>query len=246
MTKAEAAATLERLWGPTMIWHPDKEQPANVLKADLKFVHKPYDGIYGEVVCAPNGAGVNFKLLGKDGEPGPQFDWYEGDTGDGYVNITVRVDNKSHVAKGFLVKEKGDTYVNHVGVLFYEPGIAVKVRGQRQFDVRLGGVIDNIVGGEVRDAANAEIEEGLRTSAGPLSDLVNARSIQMEIPVREGNYKATLELNPQDATLHAFATRCYERFATPAKPVPVTAAPAPASPTPSRTRDATAPRRTTR
>ena len=55
-------------------------------------------------------------------------------------------------------------------------------------------------------------------------------------------YSATLELNPQDAVMHDFAMRCYERFVTTKAP----AAPAQPPPTPSRQRPAGSPSARTR
>lgn len=200
--------------GPTLVWHPEKERPATVLKSDIKLIgpKKPdgYDGLFGEAVCSKNGVSVNFKLLGST-EPGPSFESYENSGGEGFVDVDVSIDDQYHVAKGFLNIEGVNLYVNSMGVLFYEPTLAARAPGERRLEARTGTELDRLIGPLVTAATEAEIAEGLRTSAGPLTDLVKARSILLRVPIHEG-YQATVEMNPQEPTLHAFATRCLAGF----------------------------------
>jgi hypothetical protein len=169
-----------------------------------------------EAVCGPNGASVNFRLFDGKGNNGPKFDHHEDPSAVGaksdIVDIDVSVDGKSHVAKGFLSVDGNNQFVNETGVLFYEPGLAVKTRGERQFEVRLGGSIDNLTQGLARADADAEIEEGLRTSAGPLSDLVKAHTIEMRVPIAGLRSRASFELDPTTPVFREFAGRCYSHF----------------------------------
>jgi hypothetical protein len=199
----------------TLKWHPDTQQPQNVLKADPVFVNLNTEIVFMEAVCAPNGASVNFKVFDRDGKTGPQFDHHGDPSGASkteIVDIDVSVDGRSHVAKGFLPIVDDKQAVNNVGVLFYEPGIAVKTRDERQFVGRLGASVDNIIGAAAAAEASAEIDEGLRTSAGPLSDLVKAKSIDMRMPILGARAKAAFELSPTTPLFRAFAERCYARF----------------------------------
>ena len=250
------AGSSAQIYGPLLIWHPDAKDPKTVLKADIKFLNndprkrparserKSPDGVATEAICAENGASINFQLVGERDTQGSQFDWHEDPAmpDEGVVDVKVTIDGTAHAAKGFLLLEGDNQYVNHMGLLFYEPGLPVRARRQTEFGLRTGTPLDNIFGGLLNDSSQAQADDGVRTSAGPLRDLVSARSIKFEFPIREGQYSATLELNPQDAVMHDFATRCYERFVTTKAP----AAPAQPPPTPSRQRPAGSPSARTR
>jgi hypothetical protein len=227
------AATPPAATTPTLVWQPDAKNPKTVLKAGEVMVNwNPAHFIKAEAVCAPNGASVNFELHGPDGKIGPEFLSHTDPTSNGddlVADVNVRMDGTSHVAKAWLTQYKGYNVVNEMGVLFYEPGLAARVRGEQRLLVRgLGDLTGALVGG----AADADAEEGIRTSAGPLSDLVNAHSIRVELPIHEGSYQATLELSPQSQVFHDFAVRCYEHFGGRVTPP---ATPAPAGTGPSRT-----------
>jgi hypothetical protein len=226
-TGADAASVIERTYGPLLYWHPDTKNPKTVLKADVKLLEpNASNGIFAEAVCAQNGASVNFKLVSDDAKPQLQFDWHPDPTktDEGVVDVKVAVDGNFHIAKGFLTIDGDNQYVNDMGVLFYEPGLAAKTKGERHFEIRTGSSLDNLLGGRVAADAQDEIDEGIRTSAGPLRDLANARKILMEMPIR-GHDSAIYDLNAQDPVFHAFAQRCYEHFATPAAPAPTSAPP---------------------
>ena len=201
---------LKRLRGPVLEWRADKQQPQTVLKADLKFLGD-YGSLFAEAVCASNGVSVNFNLYDPDGEPGPQFEHREDPNTDSHapvVDITVRIDGQSHAAKGFLELKGDNAIVNHVGLLFYHPDLPVMARGERRLEVRTGTPLDVLTQPLALRAAEAEIEEGLKTSAGQLSDLVNARSIQMDFPILDPRARATFELSPQTPLMHELASRC--------------------------------------
>jgi len=226
----------KQLFTRELHWHPDKERPQKVLKADIKFVNAD-DAIFAEAVCATNGVSVNFMLYdGTNDQKGPQFVHRDDPNTDSHapvVDITVRTDGKSHLAKGFLALDGGGdkVFVNNVGLLFYDASIAAQVRGQRRLEVRTGTPLDVLTQPLALAGADAEIEEGLRTSAGPLSDLLNARSIEMDFPLLDSRTaKATFELSPQDPVMQDFVARCGGTSPSPA--------PAPAPQTPSRTRQA--------
>jgi hypothetical protein len=207
---------------PVLAWHPDAKNPKTVIKTDAVTVRtNPVHVISAEAVCAQNGVSVNFELHGADDKIGPMFVSHSDPTSNGddlVADVNVRMDGQSHVAKAWLTQYQGNNVVNEIGVLFYEPGIAARVRGEQRLQVSgLGDLTGALVGA----AADADVQEGIRTSAGPLADLVNARSIRVDLPVQQGNYEASLELSPQNELFHEFAVRCYERFGgrvTPAAP----------------------------
>jgi hypothetical protein len=206
-------------------WRPDKDRPQSVLKAEIKFVNDD-DAVFAEAVCASNGVSVSFMLYdGTDDQKGPQFANRRDPNTESHapvVDVTVRTDGRSHLAKGFLALDGDNAFVNNVGLLFYDPSIAAQVRGQRRLEVRTGTPLDVLTQPLALAGADAEIEEGLRTSAGPVSDLLNARSIEMDFPLLDSRTaKATLELSPQDPAMHAFVARCGGTSSSPA--------PAPAS-----------------
>ena len=217
---------------PVLTWHADEKNPTTVLKADPVVVNQT-DAMFVEAVCGPNGASVNFKILKKNADIGPEFDHHEDPSPAGarsdIVDIDVRTDGKSRIAKGFLAVDGNDQFVNSVGVLFYDPGIAERVVGERRIQTRTGTPLDGLLGALIQADASPEIEEGIRTSAGPLPELVNARSIEMWLPVRGARSKAAVELSPATPVLHEFAERCYSRFGGPSV-APSTRAPATAAP----------------
>ncbi|HTM01985.1 MAG TPA: hypothetical protein VL173_00655 [Vicinamibacterales bacterium] len=231
------AATPPAATTPTLVWTPDAKDSKNVIKASEVMVNwNPAHYIKAEAVCAPNGASVSFELDGDgNGKIPPMFESHADPTSNGddlVADVPVRIDGASHVAKAWLTQVKDANVINEMGVLFYEPGIAARVRGEQRLLVRgLGDLTEALVGG----AADDQVEEGIRTSAGPLSDLVNARSIRVELPIHEGSYQASLEVNPQHPVLHDFAVRCYERFGGRVTAPASSAAPAPPKTGPSRT-----------
>lgn len=210
---AGGGATAAR--SPTLVWHPQKKKPGTVLESDVKLIGKQgtprgNDGLFAEAVCTQNGVSVNFTLVGEP-PPGPRFEWYpnaDDPKGEGFVDVDVSINGSSHTARGFLRIEGDSQYLNQVGVLFYRPSLAARAPSERRLEARTGTALDRYIGPVVTAATEAEVDEGIRTSAGSLADLVNARNIRLGLPVHDGNYKARLELNPQEATLHAFATRC--------------------------------------
>ena len=219
-----AASTPTPATTPTLAWHPDAKNPKTVIKSDEVMVKwNPAHFVKAEAVCAQNGASVNFELHGDDGKIGPMFESHTDPTSNGddlVADVNVRIDGQAHVAKAWLTQYQGNNVVNEMGLLFYEPGIAARVRGEQRLLVRgLGDLAGALVGA----AADADAEEGIRTSAGPLSDLVTARSIRVELPVQQGSYAASLEVNPQHPVLHELAVRCYERFGGQVTPRPAAA-----------------------
>lgn len=73
--------------------------------------------------------------------------------------------------------------------------------------------LDGLLGGIVKQTAQSNAQTWQSNSADPLSDLVNARSIRVELPVTTFDPKPLLDLNPQDPVLHKFVSDCNAKFA---------------------------------
>ena len=71
---------------------------------------------------------------------------------------------------------------------------------------------DGLLGGIVRQSAQANAQAWQDSAAGPLSELVSARSIRIELPVTTFDPKPVLDLNPQDPALHKFVSDCNAKF----------------------------------
>jgi hypothetical protein len=213
--KSTASGGATAALSTTLVWHPKKDSPDTVLESDVKLIGRRtashgYDGLFAEAVCTKNGVSVTFQLTGEP-QPGPRFEWYpnaDDPRGEGFVDVDVTIDGRSHTARGFLRIERDSQILNQMGVLFYRPNFAARAPSERRLAARTGTALDRYIGPLVTAATEAEIDEGIRTSAGSLTDLANSRNIRLAIPVHEGNYTALLEVNPQDATLHKFASRC--------------------------------------
>jgi hypothetical protein len=140
----------------------------------------------------------------------PAFAYYEDDNGSDVSDVRVTVDgSKSHVAKGFPNAGSGeDFYNNWVGIFFYEPGLAQRARIQTDMQVRTYTPLDRLI----RPMVEAEVNDAEATSAGPVTDLLNARSIRVELSLRDWEDQLYLELNPQDPVLHKFVADCVKKF----------------------------------
>jgi hypothetical protein len=168
--------------------------------------------------CSRNGVSVFFLADAGEGDPKPSFPWYSDESrGDDeqITDVRLRVDERTvHVAQGFPNVEGHQVYTNTLGLLFYEPHTAERATNDQVNKVTTGlPALDGLVGGIAKQAAQNTVESWQSNAAGPLSDLVNARSIRVELPVTTFDPKPLLDLNPQDPVLHKFVTDCNAKFA---------------------------------
>ncbi len=150
-------------------------------------------------------------------DPAPSFPWYD-DTSRGddeqITDVRLRVDDHPvHVAQGFPEVDGHQLYTNTLGLLFYEPHTAERAVRDQEKRVATGvPAIDGLLGGIVKQTAQNNAQTWQSNAAGPLSDLVNARSIRVELPVTTFDPKPLLDLNPQDPVLHRFVNGCNAKF----------------------------------
>jgi hypothetical protein len=153
-----------------------------------------------------------------DNSPKPSFPWYDdtsrGDDGTQIADVRLVVDDHPvHVAQGFPQLDGHQLYTNTLGLLFYEPHTADRaIRDQTNRATTGVAALDGLIGGMVKQAARSNADTWQSNSAGPLSDLVSARSIRVELPVTTFDPKPVLDLNPQDPVLHKFVNECSAKF----------------------------------
>ena len=166
--------------------------------------------------CTNNGVSVFFLAGAGDKDPVPSFPWYTDSSRDDdqVADVRIRVDTRAvHVAQGFPQIENRQRYTNTLGLLFYEPGTFDRAVRDQQDSVTTGiPAFDGLLGGLVRQSAQANAQAWQDSAAGPLSDLVSARSIRIELPVTTFDPKPVLDLNPQDPVLHKFVSDCNAKF----------------------------------
>jgi hypothetical protein len=81
----------------------------------------------------------------------------------------------------------------------------------------------------VRGAAELELDDAQASSAGPVTDLLKAKSIRLEMSIEHN--RPFVDLNPQDAVLHKFASDCAAKLGIGASPAK-TASPQPGTSSP--------------
>jgi hypothetical protein len=182
--------------------------------------------------CNQNGMSVTFRLITATKFDPPSFVWYENNYEDYVTDVRVEVDGRSHMATGFPREDEQNRYVNTMGIFFYRPDLAQQAAAAQRLQVRTGTGLDSLIGPLVQGAAEAEVNDAQATSGGPVTDLLNAKSIRVDLSIQNWNSdkKPYLELSPQDPVLHKFVAECATRWGIgtpPAKPAPPPANPRP-------------------
>ena len=212
--------------GPLFQWHMDKKTDAlsgevSTQPAASKVIAgangKPQGVVSVAAYCSRNGVSIFFQADPGDKEPAPSFPWYSDESRGGdeqIADVRIRVDDRPvHVAQGFPNVDGHQVYTNTLGLLFYEPHTAARaVRDQENRAATGVPALDGLVGGIVKQSAQSNAQEWQSNAAGPLSDLVNARSIRVELQVTTFDPKPVLDLNPQDPVLHKFVNNCNAKF----------------------------------
>ena len=213
--------------GPLFHWHMEKKTDAlsgevSTQPASMKLIAGANGKLQGLVsvraYCSRNGVSVFFLADVGEGDPKPSFPWYsDASRGDDeqITDVRIRVDDHSvHVAQGFPDVEGHQVYTNTLGLLFYEPHTADRAVSDQENRVTTGvPALDGLVAGMAKQSAQSTVQTWQSSAAGPLSDLVNARSIRVELPVTTFDPKPVLDLNPQDPVLHKFVNDCNAKFA---------------------------------
>ena len=228
-TRAPAAAPsrpTDKTSGPIFHWQMEKKTDALTGESttqphSLKFIAGANGKLQGLVsataYCSSNGVSVFFLADVSDGDPKPSFPWYSDDSRGGdeqIADVRLRVDDRPvHVAQGFPNVDGHQLYTNTLGLLFYEPHTAERAVNDQRERVTTGlPALDGLVSGIAKQAAENNAQTWQDNAAGPLSDIVNARSIRVELPVTTFDPKPLLDLNPQDPVLHKFVTDCSAKF----------------------------------
>jgi hypothetical protein len=218
--------SLAKLTSPTMTWAMKSQKDAlsdevTTNPSSLKYVAGANGKLQGFVTttayCSSNGVSIFFLASAGSNDPVPTFSWYTDDSsrdGEQIADVRLRVDERSvHVAQGFPNKDGHNLYTNTLGLLFYEPHTYERSVRDQQNNVNTGiPALDGMLGGVVKQAAQANARNWQDSSAGPLSDLINARRIRVELPVPTFDPKPVLDLNPQDPVLHKFVSECNAKF----------------------------------
>ena len=228
-TRQPAAApsrTTSPTGGPLFRWQMEKKTDAlsgesSVEPHSMKIIAGANGKLQGFVTvtayCSSNGVSVFFLADVGEGDAKPGFPWYSDESrGDEeqIADVRIRVDDRPvHVAQGFPNVEGHQVYTNTLGLLFYEPHTAERAENDQVNRVTTGlPALDGLVRGVAKQAAQSNVQSWQNSAAGPLSDLVNARSIRVELPVTTFDPKPLLDLNPQDPVLHKFVTECNAKF----------------------------------
>ena len=214
--------------GTVFKWHMEKTTDAlsdesSTQPASMKIISgangKPQGLVSVRAYCSSNGVSVFFLADVADGAAKPSFPWYDDasrsdDDATQITDVRLRVDDRPvHVAQGFPEVDGHQVYTNTVGLLFYEPHTEARAVAAQERRVTTGvPALDGLLGGIVKQTAQNNAETWQSNSAGPLSDLVGARSIRVELPVTTFDPKPLLDLNPQDPVLHKFVSDCNAKF----------------------------------
>jgi hypothetical protein len=151
------------------------------------------------------------------------------------MDVRLRVDTRpAHVAQGYPDKKGAALYSNSLGLLFYEPNLVSRTANDQRRAARIGiPSVDSFFGGLIGEAAQTNAETEADNSAGPMSDLIDAKRVRVELPVAGYADAPILDLNPQNPAFHTFAAECGSRFglgprpaAAPARAAPPSKAPA--------------------
>jgi len=209
---------------PALVWRIETKKDAltdavTSTPSALKFflTTEPAFSVKATAYCSSNGASVFFLATADAKDTPPQYSWYQNPDDDStqIADVRMRVDDGTvHVAHGFENVDGHTAYVNWLGLLFYEPGVVARAAREQADSASTGiAAIDGLVGGIVRQQAQANSQQWAESSAGPLSDLLNARSIRVELPFANQATLPVVDLNPQDKVLHGFVQTCNARFA---------------------------------
>jgi hypothetical protein len=212
--------------GPRFQWHMEQKTDAltnevSTQPAAMKIVAgtdgKPQGFVVVHAYCSSNGVSVFFQANAGDKDPQPSFPWYDDSTrGDDeqVTDVRLLVDRRPvHVAQGFPEVDGHQEYTNTLGLLFYEPHTSERAVQDQQDRAATGiPALDGLVSAVVAQSAQSTVEGWQSSAAGPLSDLVSARSIRIELPVTTFDPKPVVDLNPQDPVLHHFVTDCNAKF----------------------------------
>ena len=132
--------------------------------------------------------------------------------------MPVRIDGgRAHWAQAYPEEKDGKFFLNEMGFIFYDAGLHQRVydstlHSNTTFDVRLDGFLS----AAVKAKAQADADQAVNTAAGPLSSLINARSVTADLPLQFFLPAPMVDLNPQDKVFHQYVADCNAQL-TPAQ-----------------------------
>jgi hypothetical protein len=167
--------------------------------------------------CASNGVGVFFLATAGTNEAVPQYAWYidqSDNSGEQVADVRIVVDGGAvHTAQAWPQKDGHTLYTNNLGLLFYEPNIVSRSMQDQEDNANTGILpLDGLLAPYVKQAAKANAQSWADNSAGPMTTLLNAKSVRIELPITNEAIKPIIDLNPQDKVLHQFVSDCYAKF----------------------------------
>jgi hypothetical protein len=206
------AIDLTAAYDPVLKWHMGKSREDDAAPHPLSSMFLDENDLYfndlgASVNCNQNGMSVIFEVGGLSE---PVFVYYEDSYGDYVSDVEVTVDGRSHVAKGFPKEPEDElvSYVDTLGLFFYKPDLAQQGVISREQQFRTGTDLDRLIGPLARAAAEVEVSDAEASAGGPLTDLLNAKSIRVEFSIDGWDDKPFVDLNPRDAVLHKFVADC--------------------------------------
>ncbi len=222
LNKAEREAEAQLLKDPNLYWRVGHEPATNsdVESTDVaagRFLFNDGGLLDVTAACFRNGIRMLFLLSNRKGKS-PEFDMYTDPSAsdpsdDQMVEVRIRVDGgKVHVAKGYPEERNGELFDNYMGLIFYDRGFHQRVYDSNiHNDTTFNVMIDGAIAPLVRQKAQANADDAVATAGGPLSELLSARSIRVELPVK-GYAHPVIDLNPQHKVFHQYVADCNARF----------------------------------
>lgn len=207
---------------PGLKWKMDskKDELTGVVTTQPTAIHAyPDEQMFVTATTMCSKSGVAFYFLaspGSDKDPQPAFSFYapDSDSSDQVADVRMIVDGGAvHVAQGYPNIENHTTYLNWMGLLFYDPQLVGEVARDKEDSANTGiPALDALVAPMVRSAAKSSSQTMADNSAGPLPQLASAKSIRIELPVTGKATKPVVDLNPQDSVLHPFVIECSAKY----------------------------------
>jgi hypothetical protein len=171
-----------------------------------------------KVATKCNATGFRFILSVSDNvhsTANPPFSWAKDDSGNNYIPMRIRIDTGG--AKQVIAYADSDgegatytQYVNSPVLFFYD---ARGIENEADDAVPRTGIplFDNTFGALTRDASKAAAQQRKDDAAGPLSQLLSANSIRVELPLIDGELPI-IDLNPRDRVLQDIVQKCYTKL----------------------------------
>ena len=231
---------------PVLKWELSQVKDPRVGGSSLHPVAQTFlndqDTIDAAVSCNQKGMSVFLKMNSYTSADAPAFVWYQDDVEKSWVSqVQVSADGRSHTAKAFPDEDKDKLYSNSLGIFFYKPDLAKQEAREEELQARSAFGFDAGADLLIRPripAIQADLEDAAASSGGPVTDLLNAKTLRVDFSIQGWKGRHYVDINPQDPVLHKFVTECAAHFGlgTGAAKPSAPAAAAPVRTAPSRSR----------